>query len=196
MERTTEDAVSPVVGVMLMLVVVIIIAAVVSAFAGGMAKSNDKAPQASIHGSLSQSTGLVLYHNGGDTLTTKDTIITIRPTSEFGEGLDERASAVVNKSFITDVNGLAWVNLTTGTIDVPAFSPGATMYINLANLKTIGSQSGAGRLFATSAGSSTESAMWYQISLLNPANVGKNVIIEVDTVSGQMVSTVKIPVKP
>lgn len=39
-----DDAVSPVVGVMLMLVVTIIIAAVVSAFAGGLASSEQKAP--------------------------------------------------------------------------------------------------------------------------------------------------------
>ena len=39
-----EEAVSPVVGVMLMLVVTIIIAAVVSAFAGGLATSTPKAP--------------------------------------------------------------------------------------------------------------------------------------------------------
>lgn len=43
-----EDAVSPVVGVMLMLVVTIIIAAIVSAFAGGMASSQEKVPQASV----------------------------------------------------------------------------------------------------------------------------------------------------
>ena len=44
----TEEAVSPVVGVMLMLVVTIIIAAVVSAFAGGVASSENKVPQASV----------------------------------------------------------------------------------------------------------------------------------------------------
>ncbi len=43
-----EDAVSPVVGVMLMLVVTIIIAAVVSGFAGGMAGGVEKTPQAII----------------------------------------------------------------------------------------------------------------------------------------------------
>lgn len=43
-----DDGVSPVVGVMLMLVVTIIIAAVVSAFAGGLAGSQEKAPQSSI----------------------------------------------------------------------------------------------------------------------------------------------------
>jgi FlaG/FlaF family flagellin (archaellin) len=43
-----DEAVSPVVGVMLMLVVTIIIAAVVSGFAGGLGGNTDKAPQASI----------------------------------------------------------------------------------------------------------------------------------------------------
>jgi archaeal type IV pilus assembly protein PilA len=42
-----EEAVSPVVGVMLMLVVTIIIAAVVSGFAGGLAGTQQKAPAAS-----------------------------------------------------------------------------------------------------------------------------------------------------
>lgn len=43
-----DEAVSPVVGVMLMLVVTIIIAAVVSAFAGGLTGDTQKAPQASV----------------------------------------------------------------------------------------------------------------------------------------------------
>ena len=41
-----EDAVSPVIGVMLMLVVTIIIAAVVAAFAGGLATDAERAPSA------------------------------------------------------------------------------------------------------------------------------------------------------
>jgi hypothetical protein len=48
MKRITADAVSPVVGVMLMLVVTIIIAAVVSAFAGGLTGSQQKTPQATL----------------------------------------------------------------------------------------------------------------------------------------------------
>ena len=47
MKRTEkDDAVSPVVGVMLMLVVTIIIAAVVAAFAGGIVGDTEKAPTA------------------------------------------------------------------------------------------------------------------------------------------------------
>ncbi|MDD5186830.1 MAG: type IV pilin N-terminal domain-containing protein [Methanoregula sp.] len=48
MKRMTSDAVSPVVGVMLMLAVTIIIAAVVSAFAGGMGGSQQKTLQVTI----------------------------------------------------------------------------------------------------------------------------------------------------
>lgn len=44
-EKTRDDAVSPVVGVMLLLVVTIIIATVVSAFSGGLVAPNQKAPQ-------------------------------------------------------------------------------------------------------------------------------------------------------
>lgn len=44
----SEEAVSPVIGVMLMLVVTIIIAAVVSAFAGGLTGDQQKTPQVSL----------------------------------------------------------------------------------------------------------------------------------------------------
>jgi archaeal type IV pilus assembly protein PilA len=82
-----ETAVSPVVGVMLMLVVVIIIAAVVSAFAGGLATKDQKAPvsvlDVRIH-ALENAGGmppwgngyyaptLTIQHVSGDTLPTKD----------------------------------------------------------------------------------------------------------------------------
>ncbi|WP_214021235.1 type IV pilin N-terminal domain-containing protein [Methanoculleus sp.] len=48
MIRKSDEAVSPVIGVMLMLVVTIIIAAVVSAFAGGLAGDQQKTPQVSL----------------------------------------------------------------------------------------------------------------------------------------------------
>jgi len=82
-----EDAVSPVVGVMLMLVVVIIIAAVVSAFAGGLATKEQKAPVAVLHvniNSLENAGGMppwgdgyyaptmTIRHVSGDPLQTKD----------------------------------------------------------------------------------------------------------------------------
>ncbi|MDO8872056.1 MAG: type IV pilin N-terminal domain-containing protein [Methanoregula sp.] len=82
-----EDAVSPVVGVMLMLVVVIIIAAVVSAFAGGLATKEQKAPVAILDVDINslENAGdmppwgdgyyvptMTIRHVSGDPLQTKD----------------------------------------------------------------------------------------------------------------------------
>ena len=70
------EAVSPVVGVMLMLVVTIIIAAVVSGFAGGLSGSQEMAPQASIAVSTAYvSDGnfdIKFEHQGGDAIKTSD----------------------------------------------------------------------------------------------------------------------------
>ena len=82
--QQTESAVSPVVGVMLMLVVTIIIAAVVAAFAGGVAGSQTKTPQATfqITTGWSESSDFTtasdqytfsLKDQGGDSIPTKDT---------------------------------------------------------------------------------------------------------------------------
>jgi len=82
MELIKEDAVSPVVGVMLMLVVTIIIAAVVSGFAGGLAGGTKAAPSASIDvkfmkddggmGPAYVETKMVFEHLSGDSIPTKD----------------------------------------------------------------------------------------------------------------------------
>lgn len=79
MKKTIQDdAVSPVVGVMLMLVIVVIIAAVVSGFAENILSTTEKAPQAQIQyvgvmaGNLSSEEGgigeigLVFEHKGGE----------------------------------------------------------------------------------------------------------------------------------
>ena len=69
------EAVSPVIGVMLMLVVTIIVAAAVSAFAGGFADDQKETPVAQIDVQL-KTTGLypklVFTHLGGDPLKTGD----------------------------------------------------------------------------------------------------------------------------
>lgn len=66
-ELKKEDAVSPVVGVMLMLVVTIVIAAAVALFASGIADSTEKTPSLSISCTGVDSTGsLVFMHKGGD----------------------------------------------------------------------------------------------------------------------------------
>ncbi|WP_165076973.1 type IV pilin [Methanogenium sp. MK-MG] len=71
-----EDAVSPVIGVMLMLVVTVIIAAIVSGFAGGMSDNQDTAPTAAIQCSITKTDAdnavLTLKHTSGDSLNTRD----------------------------------------------------------------------------------------------------------------------------
>ncbi|MFA6362875.1 type IV pilin [Methanoregula sp.] len=78
------DAVSPVVGVMLMLVVTIIIAAVVSAFSGGVAQSTPKAPQISLGAEAHNNTYIILDHKGGDTISGSSiTIKTYIPSGKY-----------------------------------------------------------------------------------------------------------------
>ncbi len=103
MQHRTSEAVSPVVGVMLMLVVTIIIAAVVSAFAGGLSASKDKAPTVTISATYSQQYGMTLSHNGGNAISTSDTIVMVRPSKTFGTA--EHQVSIVNKSTITDSTG-------------------------------------------------------------------------------------------
>ncbi|SCL74258.1 hypothetical protein L21_0126 [Methanoculleus chikugoensis] len=79
-----DDAVSPVVGVMLMLVVTIIIAAIVSGFAGGLASGTSKPVQATIKADYSQNNGMTITHTGGDTINTLQTKIIVAPTADFG----------------------------------------------------------------------------------------------------------------
>jgi FlaG/FlaF family flagellin (archaellin) len=70
-----DDAVSPVVGVMLMLVVTIIIAALVSSFAGGLGSTSGTAPTATLAVKMSagpNDTNVTIEHLGGDPLATKD----------------------------------------------------------------------------------------------------------------------------
>lgn len=78
--KERESAVSPVVGVMLMLVVTIIIAATVSAFAGGLVGTSDKAPQAAfdvkinvIDHSWGADRTMAITHLGGDPIDTSRT---------------------------------------------------------------------------------------------------------------------------
>lgn len=97
----SEEAVSPVIGVMLMIVVTVIIAGIVSAFAGGYANEDKKAPTAVISckympatgvsstskyfsGTINSGTpiaipygGLLFTHEGGDYLDLENTYLVV-----------------------------------------------------------------------------------------------------------------------
>ncbi len=66
-----EDAVSPVIGVMLMLVVTIIIAAVVTGFATDLSKDTQKTPTAFFEAQFEDGQ-FTLKHKGGDPIRLKD----------------------------------------------------------------------------------------------------------------------------
>lgn len=70
-----DDAVSPVIGVMIMLTVTIVLAAVLMAFSGGLADTNLAAPSADLSAEFAGSgsdISLFLSHNGGEPLNPAD----------------------------------------------------------------------------------------------------------------------------
>ena len=78
MRAILEDAVSPVIGVMLMITVTIIVAAVVAAFVGGASTQFEKTPQASMRVYCDWSEddlsdfNIIFEHLSGDPLRTED----------------------------------------------------------------------------------------------------------------------------
>lgn len=79
-----DNAVSPVIGVLLMLVVTIIIAAVVSGFAGGLAGGSEKAPQIALGVEAKYGGSIILTHQGGDPLSWSNIEIkTLIPTGSY-----------------------------------------------------------------------------------------------------------------
>ena len=80
--KKKEDAVSPVIGVMLMLVVTIVIAAVVAAFAGGLGSDVEMAPTAALDIDVTSDGKVKIEHLSGETLTNEK--ITIKVTDANG----------------------------------------------------------------------------------------------------------------
>ena len=102
-----EDAVSPVIGVMLMLVVTIIIAAVVAAFATGMGSDVDMAPAAALDVIVYDDGNVVLTHVSGERLIPGDIKIKLQDDGE------ELGSAALNYD------------------DAPYFAPGSTAKVKV-----------------------------------------------------------------
>jgi len=187
------SGVSPVVAVMLMLVVTIIIAAVVSAFAGGLSKTQDKVPQMTFDGKYSISKGIQLTHTGGDPLQTAEVLVEVSPGTGFGAG--SRTNAVmVNKSHITDATGLKFwqrpggvgVGNFTGT-STSIWSSGTTAYV-LPPYHTCGSGADSLQQYSSSS--------YYYLCFNNTANVGNGVLVQILNVKGQQIAQSEIPIVP
>lgn len=133
----TEEAVSPVVAIMLMLVVTIIIAAVVSGFAGAMATGKNQAPHATISATYSLSKGMMIYHEGGDDLTWYNIKLLITPNMG---GVDyQNKKGAISYEVIKNNASMRFVNFLPGThgssevnsdpLKIIRFKPGDTAYI-------------------------------------------------------------------
>ncbi|MDD1689966.1 MAG: type IV pilin N-terminal domain-containing protein [Methanoregula sp.] len=202
MEPVSHDAVSPVIGVMLMLVVVIIIAAVVSAFASGTMGNTAKPPSATIKGIFSQSGGMQIIHTGGDVLPTANLVFTVSNDASFGQALGTMTTQVLDKKIITDSKGNQLIN-TDGTTNVTSLGPGQTLYISQANLApkylqpqvvpNEGTISFGGRIWTYT----MEKPSYWKMCFVNPDNVGKTFTLLVsDKSSGAVVARNTVVVEP
>ncbi len=102
MERN-EDAVSPVIGVMLMIVVTVIIAAIVSGFASGMGDTQKAAPAAAIQCSIVKAdvdnVVMTLKHVSGDSLKTADLRFYVSYVDSAGTPVQKRTQGVSAAGF-------------------------------------------------------------------------------------------------
>ena len=117
LKERKEDAVSPVIGVMLMLVVTIVIAAVVAAFAGGLGSDVEMAPTAALDIDAHANGKLKITSLSGEALTTKE--ITVKVTDASG-------NAFGSGNLYND-----------GTYKELYFSPGTTSVVSLGDSVTL-----------------------------------------------------------
>lgn len=87
-----DDAVSPVIGVMLMLIVTAVIAAVIAAFAAGTVVDSSTTPTALLEYSgqkidYGYLKSFDIKHEGGDTLSLENLLIVIEPDGGYNTGI-------------------------------------------------------------------------------------------------------------
>jgi len=117
-----EEAVSPVIGVLLMLTLTLIIAAIVNSYAGGLIETKPKAPSATIHATYSQTGGMEIRHVSGDPIPTSTVKLMVRPSETFGRNASQYSS-VIQKKYITNASGyLTWDGITTSMRSGDVFS--------------------------------------------------------------------------
>ncbi|WP_052418810.1 type IV pilin N-terminal domain-containing protein [Methanolacinia paynteri] len=204
MNRVEKDAVSPVVGVMLMLVVTIIIAAVVSGFAGGLANTQSKAPQAKISATFSVSQGMTITHDGGDAIPLNDLVFITQNGEGFGPNTESLTTEEINRSIITDKEGDLVLLNTSGSKS--SFNPGDTLYISAYNCTAPILQPDVGSSIrgwdweknptyykCKSGGYICYASLWY-LCYRNPNNVGKNFIFQAGDRSGNIISSCDVTI--
>ncbi|EMA22112.1 MULTISPECIES: type IV pilin [Haloarcula] len=95
-----DDAVSPVIGVILMVAITVILAAVIASFVLGLGDQAQQAtPQASFSFEYSESANtLDITHDGGDSIQANELHVRGSTTSNSGDGIDETWAAVAGSS--------------------------------------------------------------------------------------------------
>ncbi|WP_342305922.1 type IV pilin N-terminal domain-containing protein [Methanolobus sp. ZRKC5] len=130
-----EDAVSPVIGVILMVAITVILAAVIAAFVFGMGPP-EQAPQASLRASAdnidSGITGIKLEHQGGDAVVISD--------SRTKLTLDGTAVTILlddtNQSF--DAGEVMYVTKDDNGFYIDNFKNTSSSFTNQSNIVTAG----------------------------------------------------------
>lgn len=118
-----DDAVSPVIGVLLMLTLTLIVAAIVNSYAGGLVETETKAPSITLHVSFSQEDGMKIQHVSGDPLPVSSIKVVIKPTDTMGKRASQYSSEV-NKSCITNLTDTeSWES------GISSLRPGEVAYI-------------------------------------------------------------------
>ncbi len=134
--KKKEDAVSPVIGVMLMLVVTIVIAAVVAAFAGGLGSDVEMAPTAALDIDVFSNGKVKIESLSGEALITKDITIKVTDTNGNSKGTGNLYSEDGTKGY----KGLSFTPGTTTvvTLESASVNPGDYVTVTiLANGKHI-----------------------------------------------------------
>ncbi|MDD5142786.1 type IV pilin N-terminal domain-containing protein [Methanoregula sp.] len=214
-----DDAVSPVVGVMLMLVVTIIIAAVVSAFAGGMADSQKATPSMVLEATYSQADGMTISHSGGDPVALSDVEFRTIPSSLFGPDAEKFAYAFP-KTILNATGSKPVINATSGYYYKSSFTAGDVLSIIPKDAKDYITDAEIAANCPQKSGKAACQALQGQINLnaqiwwgtvktddpndksvyfrsyqfANPANIGKYFYLEMVDPTGNIITRTKVPI--
>jgi len=213
-ESMKEEAVSPVVGVMLMLVVTIIIAALVSAFAGGMAGSEKATPSMVMEGVYSQSGGMTISHAGGDPIALSEVTFRTVPSELFGPDAGKFAYAFP-KYILRQIDSSPAVNQTTGFYHKAAFVAGDVLFVNQTDCDDYATDgdlvghSNTNRLelgkmnvnaqiswpSSDPTGPSSKEAYFRAYQFSNPTNIGKYFYLDLLDSTGNIITRAKITIE-
>lgn len=118
-QKRKDDAVSPVIGVMLMLVVTIIIAAVITGFATDLSKDSEKTPTAFFEAQYADDK-FTLKHKGGDPIPLKDLQLVLEQRGGVagGAGQDSIIKVLSGANGDLTVRGQSSANAVVSTSDV------------------------------------------------------------------------------